>query len=366
MPVKHREYYSQGRVLKGALIGFGNVAEHAHMPAFVKRNDFAIAAVIENDPTRQAAARSLLPDVPVYACLDELHGDAGIDFVDICTPPGSHAGLAAQALRQGFHVLCEKPFTEAVGTPASCSAEAGPTTMFVVNNWKFSPLWLKITELVKGGDIGRVREVSLGVVRTPGSGGGATDWRARRDIAGGGILLDHGWHQFYLLTSVIDQAPEAVSAVLDYDDDAPAIEHTADVTVLFPSTRASIHLTWRGAVRRNYGVIRGDRGTVTFDDDHLIVHAACAGAVRYDFPEPLSRSSHHPDWMDRMLDAFRMETTEPAARGTNLAEVRQCALLVTSAYRSAHEGSRLVRVDRVSGEWNNHAAGKQERQAARR
>ena len=33
-----------------------------------------------------------------------------IDIVDICTPPGTHAEIAAAAAAEGKAVICEKPF----------------------------------------------------------------------------------------------------------------------------------------------------------------------------------------------------------------------------------------------------------------
>ena len=36
-----------------------------------------------------------------------------LDFVDICTPPSSHAPLIEAALTRGLHVLCEKPLVRA-------------------------------------------------------------------------------------------------------------------------------------------------------------------------------------------------------------------------------------------------------------
>ena len=62
-------------------------------------------------PPRRGARRSS-QHVPTGAgtiALDDLLAVETLDFVDICTPPGSHAALIEQALDARLHVLCEKP-----------------------------------------------------------------------------------------------------------------------------------------------------------------------------------------------------------------------------------------------------------------
>lgn len=43
--------------------------------------------------------------------LDEALALPGVDVVVVATPPATHAELVLNALKQGEHVLCEKPFS---------------------------------------------------------------------------------------------------------------------------------------------------------------------------------------------------------------------------------------------------------------
>jgi hypothetical protein len=88
--------------------------------------------------------------------------------------------------------------------------------VFCVNNWRYAPIWAKAIELVNTGYIGKVQEISLSVLRTPDSGGGITDWRKKKEIAGGGILMDHGWHNIYFVNSIVKEQPVYVSAKMKY------------------------------------------------------------------------------------------------------------------------------------------------------
>jgi predicted dehydrogenase len=83
------------------------------------------------------------------------HG--GLDFVDICTRPYSHAALVKQAIDHRVPVLCQKPFCttleEARDVVARC-ARAGVRLM-VNENFRWQAWYLKVRELLVAGRLGR-------------------------------------------------------------------------------------------------------------------------------------------------------------------------------------------------------------------
>src|SRR5258708_1497239 len=97
------------RVLRGAFIGFGNVAVRGHLPGWRSRNDVTIVAAPDVVAARREAFFAACPDGRWYDTLGDLLASETLDFVDICTPPGSHAALIEQVLDARLHVLCEKP-----------------------------------------------------------------------------------------------------------------------------------------------------------------------------------------------------------------------------------------------------------------
>jgi predicted dehydrogenase len=48
-------------MLRGAFLGFGNVAVHGHVPGWLKRFDIEFVAVSDTDETRRSEAARLLP-----------------------------------------------------------------------------------------------------------------------------------------------------------------------------------------------------------------------------------------------------------------------------------------------------------------
>src|SRR5262245_21300549 len=96
-------------MLRGAIIGLGNVGMEAHVPGWARRPDVDIVAVTDVRGERRAECARRLPDARWYDSAEALLAGAAVDFVDICTPPTTHARLIAGALGRGLHVLCEKP-----------------------------------------------------------------------------------------------------------------------------------------------------------------------------------------------------------------------------------------------------------------
>lgn len=333
--------------LRGAIIGFGNVARHAHLPAWKENDSFRIVGVVEPDPERARMAAELLPETRVYPQENLLFEDKGIDFIDICTPPSFHGDLILKACAAGFHVFCEKPLVtslEALQTIERAACESG-RVVFTVNNWKYAPLWRKANELVQSRKIGVVRSISLTALRPPHSGGGASNWRKCADLAGGGILIDHGWHHLYLAFAMMGESPLYVSAAMEHPKGSdPHLEETVDLVMPFASGRVRVHLTWQATCRRNQGVISGDGGRLFINDDHLVLCADGCPTERYDFPEPLSESSHHPEWMKPVLEEFLREIQDARARGNNWIEAKRCAQVTVLAYQSHREGSRFIPV----------------------
>ncbi|KGM08607.1 oxidoreductase, partial [Cellulomonas bogoriensis 69B4 = DSM 16987] len=98
-----------GGPVRSVIVGTGGIAG-AHAGAVLAQGGATrLVAVVDLDrPKAEEFARAW--DVPVVATdLADVLGRHQVDVVHVCTPPGTHAGLATQALAAGAHVLLEKP-----------------------------------------------------------------------------------------------------------------------------------------------------------------------------------------------------------------------------------------------------------------
>lgn len=336
--------------LKGAIIGFGAAAVKAHLPVWRGDERFRIEAVVETASERVRLAERMLPGVVVHPDLDSLLTGNDLDFIDICTPPCFHEKLMLKACAAGLHVFCEKPLIPSKDGLSRLhqAAVVKNRVLFVVNNWKYAPLWVKAVDMVRTNQIGRVKELRLSVLRTPGPAGGISDWRRFADIAGGGVLVDHGWHNLYLAMAIVNDYPVSVSAQMGHRQaDDPDVEEAANIILRFPAAAAYLHLNRRAACRSNCGLITCERGVLVINDDHLVLKTGNGDPpARIDFPEALSAGSHHPAWMRAVVEDFYAEVQSPSLRGGNFAEAGWCVRLIDLAYRSHRQAGRFLSTDR--------------------
>ncbi|HEY1780770.1 MAG TPA: Gfo/Idh/MocA family oxidoreductase [Roseiarcus sp.] len=331
-------------MLKGAFIGFGNVAANGHMPGWLARDDVRIVAATDAAPSREQAFLAACPEGRWHATVDEMLSDEKLDFVDICAPPGSHAALIERALRAGLHVMSEKPLVtrvEDVERVAGAAARAG-RVLHTVHNWLNAPICARISALVDGGAVGLVRSVRWRTLRTrPAiavSADGATNWRVDPAQAGGGILSDHGWHALYCVTRWAG-VPDGVAATLETRrlHDQP-LEDTASVDLMTAAGVSNIFLTWAADERSNEIEIEGDKGEIRAVGDGVILKSP-AGERRWTAPS-LSEGSHHPEWFGAVAADFVAAATGGAR--SNLDEAVLCARLIDAAQRSTEAGGARI------------------------
>jgi predicted dehydrogenase len=332
-------------MLRGAIVGLGRAAAHTHLPGWRQREDLEIVAGSDTRAEQRDVLRTHLPGARWYDSPIELMDRESLHFLDICTPPASHAALVRAALERGLHVLCEKPLVCTLDELTSLTrlATAADRVLHTVHNWHHAPIIRQTRELVREGAIGRVRHVVWQTLRSrPASGdGGNGDWRVDPAIAGGGVLVDHGWHAFYIVAGWIGQTPTAVKARLETRRHVQwPVEDTAAIGLTFPEATAEILLTWAADVRRNRAEIRGDEGTLSLEDDILVMRrpGRPPHEQRWRCPPSLSEGGYHPDWFERVADRFLTAINGAVPRAENLAEASLCATLVSLARESSRQG----------------------------
>ncbi len=339
-------------MLKGALLGAGNVAVNGHLPGWLARGDAAIVAAADPSPAFRGALLERIPGLRWYDSAEELLSREALDFADIAAPPAMHAGLAAAALAKGLHVLCEKPLVLAPEqlAPLAELARRNDRVLATVHNWRHAPILKAATDLISQGAIGEVRSVRWETLRekpAAAAGGEAgKNWRMDPKIAGGGVLVDHGWHAFYVVCGWLPEAPRRVSARLSTRRHREwPVEDTAEVSLETTGVRAEILLTWAASERRNRAWIEGTRGTIRPDGDLLeLTLTDSTGPIVRRFPQSLAEGSHHPDWFSGVAAEFLAEIADPGRRGRSLAEAFLCAELIAKARESSSRGGAPVSI----------------------
>jgi predicted dehydrogenase len=336
---------------KGAIVGLGNVALNGHLPGWKNMPEvFRIVAGVDTEPERRGLFAEALPEAACKDSIADLPPD--LDFVDICTPPHTHFEMVRGALERGWNVLCEKPLVLATWQldRIRTLARQASRVVFTVHNWKFAPLCRRISELLRGGVLGRVCHCDWQVLRNgPSITTDPDNWRLDALRAGGGILVDHGWHAFYLVLEWMGMRPCALQATLEnrrYTD--LKVEDTAVVRMRFAkdsdrSPTASIFLTWASPRRCILGTIQGSLARLTIEDDLLSLVQNDGHVERFQFDAGLSSGSHHPDWFEFVADEFAGELDDASRRGANLKVAQLCVRLVEQS-KASHRAKECLPV----------------------
>jgi predicted dehydrogenase len=318
-------------VLRGAIIGFGAVAEHGHSPAYARSMDIEIVAIVDPTAERREIARRCFPRAATLATIDELPDR--IDFVDVCTPPSRHGEMIRAALGRGWNVLCEKPLVLDLDELEHIRNLAHESNLAVVpvHNWKYAPIVRRATEALRSDNVGTLREIEIETLRIEDCAAADPNnpnWRRDPALAGGGILMDHGWHAIYLACHWFSEDPAAIE--VDLHRSEIGIEDEAKLTLHFPSGNARIFLTWRAEARRNTMRLIGERGAIAIEDDLLKI-----GSEEIRFESALSAGSHHPDWFAAMLPDVIQSFRSPANAPAEFEEAAVCLSTIRRAYQLA-------------------------------
>ncbi len=134
----------------------------------------------------------------------------------MATPHYLHHNMVIDSLESGSHVICEKPLAMNV---SECDdmiavAEKHARRLFVAHNMRTMPQFRKIKQLIDSQRLGKVfladfQYLGYEVERLNDT----NNWKGTKDKAGGGVLLDGGYHVVDLVNYCFGM-PENVKAVM--------------------------------------------------------------------------------------------------------------------------------------------------------
>jgi predicted dehydrogenase len=345
-------------MIRGAILGAGNVAINGHVPGWLARSDVEIVAAADPRPAARAAILERLPEARWYGSAEELLAGEDLDFADICAPPAMHAGLIATCLERGLHVLCEKPLvlSREELEPLASLAASQKRVLATVHNWRHAPLLAAAREFLDSGQLGEIVSCRWETLRqkpAAAAAEGGVNWRVDPAIAGGGVLMDHGWHAIYVLCGWLPGPPARVSGILSTrrHHDFP-LEDTAELRLETGGTaRAEIFVTWAADERRNRAAIEGTLGAVRLDGHvlDLVPRGSTRPSRRREFPQGLSEGSHHPEWFAGVAREFLAEIANPGGESRTLEEAFLCLDVIAKARESSRRQGALVSLERGAG-----------------
>ncbi|MFW5985765.1 MAG: Gfo/Idh/MocA family protein [Halanaerobiales bacterium] len=199
---------------KIGIIGAGNIAQNAHIPAYLKCDDVELVAVCDLKEERaQEVAEKYNMDYAVTN-YEELVAIPEIDAVSICTWNNAHAETAIASALAGKHVLCEKPMAVNVGEAEAMLKTARENNIIFMMGFtnRFRSSSKLIKKLAEAGKFGDIYYAKAAWRRRRGTPLG---WFTDLSKAGGGPVIDIGVHILDLTWYLMGKPdPVAVSATV--------------------------------------------------------------------------------------------------------------------------------------------------------
>ncbi len=332
--------------LRGVLLGAGNIALRGHGPQWAGplRDDVEIVAVADLAEANREAARRIFPSARLYESAEQAIDEEDADFVDICTPPFTHRDLIEGAASRGIHVVCEKPLAPTLDDAMAIAAGVRRARIVFqpCHQYNDSPPWRMVRNLVaRLGDIHFAEYVVRRTAANEGSANWTPSWRTRRDLAGGGILVDHGAHILYQLRGIMGEPLSVNATVRTLLHHGYGVEDTALVTLDHGCALAELSLSWAAKRREIAFRFHGERGELVGDEERLRLFADTTEDISMD---GMSANSSHTEWFSPLFAAFVARVRCGDLDDAPLEESVYVTRLIEAAYASSKAG-RAVSIE---------------------
>jgi len=262
--------------IRVAIVGCGKIAA-THLRALQAIEEAEIVAVADVDraAAKRLAASAACPD---YDDPQEMLERESPEIVCVCTPPADHPEVSIACLRNGAHVLCEKPFSidTSSATRMVDAAERAGRFLTMASKFRFVEDVRKARELMEAGAVGKI---VLCEIAFCGRADMRNRWQSDAHRSGGGVLIDNGSHAVdiirYLLGPIsrvqaqhcrkIQGLPvedtsmifvETVDGVWGRIDLSWSLEKDHDAYITLHGSEGMMIVGWKSSRYRRYGAER--------------------------------------------------------------------------------------------------------------
>src|SRR6187455_1228867 len=236
--IKDKKY--EGPILRVAIMGLGSYGTRV-ADAMKDCTKAKLVGVISGTPSKITTWQSKY-NIPEKNCYnyenyDNIKNNPDIDAVYIITPNALHKDAAIRVAKAGKHVICEKPMSINAkdGEQMVAACKKANVKLLVGYRLHFEPKTLEIIRMRKDGEFGKVLFFQgLSGFRI----GDPTQWRLKKDLAGGGAMMDIGIYSINGARYMIGEEPIWVTAQetkKDKEKFKEGVDETIQFQLGFPS-----------------------------------------------------------------------------------------------------------------------------------
>ena len=205
---------------------------------------------------------------------DDFIARKDIELINTCTPSGMHSDMAIAAMRQGKHVIVEKPIDitlEKIDAMVKTAEETGQILAGIFN-YRFNSASIKIKQAV---DEGRLGKLVLGDAYVKWFRSQAYydsgDWRGTWALDGGGSLMNQSVHFIDLLQWIMGPVESLSANVATLAHKNIEVEDVATATLKFKNGALGVIEGTTSVTPANPGrlEIHGTKGTIILEEDKI-------------------------------------------------------------------------------------------------
>jgi predicted dehydrogenase len=255
------------RRVRYAVVGLGNIAQAAVLPAFKHAEECCeLAALVSSDAykLRELGGSYRVALCGSYDSLEELIVRGRIDAVYVAVPNAQHCAITVRAARAGAHVLCEKPMalTENDCVVMARAAEETGVKLMIGYRLHFDRANLGAIERIRAGEIGEPRLFSSVFSQQVREG----DVRARGEL-GGGALFDLGIYCVNAARYLFQDEPLEVYAqqVVEPENRLRDVDELTTALLRFPGNRLAQLTASQGAADVSELRVVGTKGDIRLE-----------------------------------------------------------------------------------------------------
>lgn len=312
--------------LKVGIAGFGVVGKRRK--ACVDRNPhLQVVAVCDRAFNHTGVFEDGVKYYPDYKSL--LTQD--LDILIVCLTNEVAPEVTIAGLQKGLHVFCEKPPGRNVEDIVRViRAERSHTSLKLMYgfNHRYHDSVKDALRIVRSGEMGNVINMRGVYGKSKLVTFNQPDWRTKRDIAGGGVLLDQGIHMVDLMRLFAGEFAEVHSFIsnshwgYDVEDNAYALMKTENGVVGMLNSSAT---QWRHRFNLDINLDKGSiilggflSGTKSYGSETMTVVMADPDLDNGDPKEQRTQYNKDPSW-DEEITSFvnAIVNNKPVASGSS-------------------------------------------------
>jgi predicted dehydrogenase len=328
-------------MLKGAVIGFGKIATTGHMPAYCTKEiseKAEIIAAVEPNINTAEEQKAAYPKIKFYNSMDVMLENEAVDFIDICTPPKFHVDAIEKAAAKGISIICEKPLAIYISEAAKIyrKIHSEGLVFSACHQYKYSSVWKEFKVFMDALPPAEKIFLQFNVYRTrPDTGYFDADpeWRANKDISGGGILSDTGVHYLYLANWLMGNPRSVFTKNANLSGKLLNVEDSSFTIIEYARGIAQINLTWGANARENYARAVSPNASLLYARDKLYKNIAGV-SEETNISDVSDKSAYINMYRDLFLE-FLDKVRKNDKNLQSLTEAFETITLLDSCYRSS-------------------------------